>query len=125
MSAGGALRPLNHPGWVAVQAFRGLLAWCWIIGLLGTGSRLLNFNKKGLTYANEAVLPFYILHHSIILLAGCFIVQWSSGVGTKFFMIAISSFAIIMLIYEFLVRRFTVLRFLFGLKLNTSKVRRV
>jgi glucans biosynthesis protein C len=125
MSAGGALRPLNHAGWTAVQAFRGLLAWCWIIGLLGVGSRLLNFNRKPLAYANEAVLPFYILHHSIILLAGCFIVQWSSGVGTKFFMIAISSFAAIMLIYEFLVRRFTVLRFLFGLKPNTSKARSV
>ena len=125
MSAGGALRPLNHPGWVAVQAFRGLLAWCWIIGLLGTGSRLLNFNKKWLPYANEAVLPFYILHHSVILLVGCFVVRWSSGVGTKYFMIAAISFAIIMVVYELLIRRVKFLRFLFGMKPKRSKVKQV
>ena len=118
MSAGGALRPLSQSGWAAVQAFRGLLAWCWIIGLLGAGSRLLNFNNKTLAYANEAVLPFYILHHTVILLTGCFIVQWSSGVETKFFMIAAVSFAIIMAVYELLIRRVKLLRFMFGMKLK-------
>lgn len=118
MSDGGALRPLNHSGWAAVQAFRGLLAWCWIIGLLGVGAKSLNFNNKILNYANEAVLPFYILHHSVILLAGCFIVQLSSGVATKFFMIAAISLAVIMAVYELLVRRVKLLRFLFGMKLK-------
>ena len=121
MAAGGALRPLNHSGWAAVQAFRGLLAWCWIIGLLGAGSRLLNFNNKTLAYANEAVLPFYILHHSVILLAGCFIVRWSSGVETKFFMIAAVSLAVIMAVYELLIRRVKLLRFLFGMKLKICR----
>ena len=54
----GALLPLNQSLWVAAQALRGLLGWCWIIGLLGLGSRFLNFNNKFLGYANEAVLPF-------------------------------------------------------------------
>lgn len=121
MSAGGALRPLNHLGWTAVQVFRGLLAWCWIIGLLGAGSRLLNFNNKHLAYANEAVLPFYIIHHPVILLAGCFIVRWSSGVGTKFFTIAAVSFVITMAVYELLVRRVKLLRFLFGMKLKKQE----
>jgi glucan biosynthesis protein C len=116
MMAGGALRPLNHPGWVAVQAFRGLVGWCWIIGLLGTGSRLLNFNNEILSHANEAVLPFYILHHSVILLVGAYIVHLGRGIGTKFFMIAAVSMAIIMAVYELLVRRINVFRFLFGMK---------
>ena len=85
---------------------------------MGVGSRLLKFGNKALTYANEAVLPFYILHHSVILLAGCFIVQWSSGVGTKFFMIAAVSLAVIMTVYELLIRRVKLLRFLFGMKLQ-------
>jgi peptidoglycan/LPS O-acetylase OafA/YrhL len=116
MSAGGALRPLDHSGWVAVQAFRGLVGWCWIIGLLGTGSRLLNFSNKALAHANEAVLPFYILHHSVILLVGAYLVEWERGVGTKFFMIAALSMAIIMAVYELVVRRVNILRFLFGMK---------
>jgi len=112
----GAILPLNHSVWIAVQAFRGLLAWCWIIGLLGLGRRFLNFNNKFLGYANEAVLPFYILHHTIIYIIGFFIIQWSSGVGTKFFMISIASFVAIMAIYEILVRRVSILRILFGMR---------
>jgi glucan biosynthesis protein C len=116
ISAGGAFRPLDHSGWVAVQAFRGLVGWCWIIGLLGTGFRLLNFNNKILSHADEAVLPFYILHHSVILLVGAYVVQWGRDVATKFFMIAAVSMAIIMAVYELLVRRMNILRFLFGMK---------
>ncbi len=116
MSAGGALRPLERSGWVAVQAFRGLVGWCWIIGLLGIGSRLLNFNNKILSNVNEAVLPFYILHHSVILLVGAYVVKWDSGVGTKFFLLAALSMAIIMAANELLVRRVNILRLLFGMK---------
>jgi glucan biosynthesis protein C len=116
MTAEGALRPLHHAGWVSVQAFRGVLGWCWIIGLLGTGSRLLNFNNKILTRANEAVLPFYILHHSVILFVGAYVVKWGSGIGTKFFIIAAVSMTIIMAIYELVVRRIYILQFLFGMK---------
>ena len=112
----GALLPLNQSLWVAVQALRGLLGWCWIIGLLGLGHRFLNFNNKFLAYGNEGVLPFYIMHHSVIYIIGYYIIQWSGNIGSKFLIISITSFAIIMLIYEILIRRFSLLRFLFGMK---------
>ena len=116
----GALLPLNQSLWVAVQALRGLLAWCWIIGLLGLGHRFLNFNNKFLAHANEAVLPFYILHHTVIYIIGFYIIQWGSNVGSKFLIISIASFTIIMAIYEILIRRTNLLRFLFGMKLIQS-----
>ncbi|MFC2001585.1 acyltransferase family protein [Chloroflexota bacterium] len=111
-----ALLPLNQSWWVAVQALRGLLGWCWIIGLLGLGRRFLNFNLKFLTYANEAVLPFYILHHTVIYIIGYYVIQWNLGIAPKFFIIVIASFIAIMAIYELLVRRINVLRFLFGMR---------
>jgi hypothetical protein len=92
------------------------VGWCWIIGLLGTGSRLINVNNRILAHANEAVLPFYILHHSVILLVGAYVVKWGSGVETKFFVIAAVSMAIIMAVYELLIRRLNIIRFLFGMK---------
>jgi len=112
----GALLPLNQSLWVAVQALRGLLGWCWIIGLLGLGHRFLNFNNKFLSYGNEGVLPFYIMHHSVIYIIGYYIIPWSGNIGSKFLIISITSFAIIMVIYEILIRRFSLLRFLFGMK---------
>jgi len=112
----GALLPLNQSMWVTVQAFRGLIAWCWIIGLLGLGHRFLNFNNKFLAYANEAVLPFYILHHTVIYIIGYYVIQWDMNVGGKFLVISIASFTIIMAIYEMLIRHINLLRFLFGMK---------
>jgi len=113
----GALLPLNQSLWVAVQAFRGLIVWCWIIGLLGLGHRFLDFNSRFLGYANEAVLPFYILHHTVIYIIGFYVIQRSSDIGSNFLIISIASFAIIMAIYELLIRRMNSLRFLFGMKL--------
>ena len=112
--------PLNHSVWIAVQALRGLLGCCWIIGLLGLGRRFLNFNNKFLVYANEAVLPFYILHHTVIYIIGFYVVQWSSGVGTKFLMISIASFVAIMALYEILVRRVSIVRILFGMRIKND-----
>jgi glucan biosynthesis protein C len=114
----GASLPLNQSVWIAVQAFRGLLAWCWIIGLLGLGRRFLNFNNTFLVYANEAVLPFYILHHTVIYIIGFYVIQWSSGAGTKFIMISIASFVAIMALYEILVRRVSIVRILFGMRIK-------
>ncbi len=97
---------------------RGLCAWTWILGLVGVGSRFLNINNKFLGYASEAVLPFYILHQPIILIIGYFVVQWSVGIAVKYLFIVVAAFLAIMVIYELLIRRINVLRFLFGMKLK-------
>jgi hypothetical protein len=94
-----------------------LNTWCWLFAILGLGSRFLNHNNRLLSYANEAVLPFYILHQTIIISIGFYVVQWNSGVGIKYLTIATTSFVAIMLIYELLVRRIKGLRFLFGMRL--------
>ena len=95
---------------------RAFLSIAWIVLILGFGSKHLNFNRKILKYANEAVLPFYILHQAIILIVGFYVVQWSAGIGVKYLVIVVVSFALIMVIYEFAVRRVNVLRFLFGMR---------
>ena len=110
--------PDNATTWVGISVLRGLRAWCWIIAILGFGSRFLNFDNRFLGYATEAVLPFYILHQTVILIIGFFVVQWSMGIAPKYFIIASTSFVAIMAIYELLVRRINVLRFLFGMRLK-------
>lgn len=91
-------------------------SWSWIFAILGFGYQLLNRTDRFLTYANEAVLPFYILHQTVIIVIGYYVVQWNTGVGFKYLFITITSFMGIMLIYELLVRRINILRFLFGMR---------
>jgi peptidoglycan/LPS O-acetylase OafA/YrhL len=95
----------------------GLWSWSWVLAILGFGTRRLDFNKPILSYANEAVLPFYILHHPVLLSVGYFVVQWTIPAALKFAIIDAVSFVIIMALYEIAVRRFNVMRFLFGMKL--------
>ena len=76
----------------------------------------MNFATARLKYANEAVLPFYILHQTVLLCVGYFVVQWAIPDLLKWAIILLVSFPIIMLLYEFLVRRFNLMRFLFGMK---------
>ena len=95
---------------------RAFNTWSWLLAILGFGSRYLSFTSGRLKYLNEAELPFYILHQPVILIIGFFIVQWNAGILTKYAVIAACSFAVIMALYEILVRRIRVLRFLFGMK---------
>jgi surface polysaccharide O-acyltransferase-like enzyme len=102
---------------VLFQIVYGIGRWSWIVFVLSLGAKYLkNVNNKGLAYSSEAVLPFYILHHTIILCVGWFVIRWNIGILPKFLIIVIASFALIMVLYELLVKPFNVGRFLFGMR---------
>jgi len=94
----------------------GLSAWSWVLAVLGFSARRLNRPVPFLAYANEAVLPFYIMHQSVLLSVGYFMVKGSMPDGAKWLIIAAVSFVICAGLYELLVRRVGLLRFLFGMK---------
>jgi glucans biosynthesis protein C len=98
------------------QALIGLVSWSFILAVIGFGMKSLNFTNPFLAYSSEAVLPFYVLHQTVLLLVGYFVVQSNIPDPLKWGLIGISTFALIMVIYEYLIRRNNVLRFLFGMK---------
>jgi hypothetical protein len=80
----------------------------------------LNANHRVLTYANEAVLPFYLFHQTVILFVGFLVIRSNVGTFPKLLIVAVASFALVLALYELLVRRFNTTRFLFGLKPGTK-----
>jgi Acyltransferase family len=104
--------------YILSQFVQSVNAWCWFFTILSLASRFLTGTNRFLRYANEAVLPFYILHQTIIIVIGFYIVQWNTGIGLKYLVISSTSFIGIMAIYELLVRRFNIMRFLFGMRLK-------
>jgi hypothetical protein len=104
------------PRYVLIFSLFGLSAWCWILAMLGFGMRYLNTNAPWLRDANEAVLPFYVLHQSVLIYIGYFVVRWAVPDLAKWLIIVPTSFVIIVALYELLVRRVGALRFLFGMK---------
>ena len=103
----------GYVGMAFLNAFRG---WFWIIAIVGLANRFLNFSNRFVKYANEAVLPFYVLHQTIILGIGFHVVQWSVGIPAKYAIISSLSFAVTMAAYELLIRRVNVFRVLFGMR---------
>jgi glucan biosynthesis protein C len=104
-----------------------LATWGWVIGLFWLGGRFLNFTNRFLAHVNEMVLPFYILHQTIIVIIAYFVVQTGLAVPLKYSITAVVSFAVIVALYELIVRRIGVLRFLFGMrrKAVATKAQRV
>lgn len=99
-----------------VSLLRTFNSWVWVLAILGIGSRHLAFRNRLSKYANEAVLPFYILHQTVIVIIGFFILDWNAAVFAKYLILGTVSFIVILTIYEFLVKRLGFLRFLFGMK---------
>jgi len=93
-----------------------LTGWSWILAIFGFGMKRLNVRIPLLDYANEAVMPFYVFHQTILVIVGFFVVRWAIPDFAKWVIIILSAFVIIMALYESLVRRINLLRVLFGMK---------
>ena len=89
---------------------------CWLLAVLGYSRLLLNKSNKFLRYATDAVYPFYILHQSIMLSFGYHILQWRAGILPKFIAVVIVTFGGSLIVYELFIKRFNVMRVLFGIK---------
>ena len=96
--------------------------WICVLAIFGLGMQYLTARTPRLDYASEAVLPFYILHQTVLLTVGYFMLQWSIPDVLEWATVVVISFAVIMGIYEYFVRRNNALRFLFGMKPLPTKL---
>jgi len=95
---------------------QGLNAWCWVLAILGFGKRHLNVRTHFLDYASEGIYPFYILHQTVIVVVGFYVVQVEESILAKYLFVSTVSLLVSWGIYDLLVKPFPVVRFLFGMK---------
>lgn len=117
--AGDFVALFEHPshglGSVLFQFFWCVNAWAWLVFFLGSAKAYLNASNALLNYSSEAVLPFYILHKTVILVIAFSMAAMPINLYVKFVLLLIAAFVATMILYEFVVKRVTVLRFLVGL----------
>jgi len=98
-------------------ALRPLVAWSWVLALVGYGKKYLNRKHQVLDYLNQAVYPFYILHQTVIVVLVYYIVQTQNeSILSKYTYTVGMTFFVTVGIYHLLVRPFPLTRFLFGMK---------
>jgi glucans biosynthesis protein C len=100
-----------------------IFTWLWVMVFLGYGYRYLSFVNPLLVWAREASYPVYILHQTVIVAIGYYVIQCSWTPWTKYFVILVSSMSACFILYEGCVRRFAVLRLVFGMKVQSANYR--
>ena len=107
---------LSHPlSWLYL-ALLNANSWLWVLAIIGYGKRYIKTGGKLLTYSNSAVYPFYILHQTVIVVVGYYVVQTRDDAAFKYAFLLIACFLISVSIYHWYIRPFKVLRFTFGAK---------
>jgi peptidoglycan/LPS O-acetylase OafA/YrhL len=101
----------------------GIQIWAIILTAVGFAKHHLNVSHPWLTYLTPAVYPFYILHQTVIVTTGYYIVSWNLPIFLKLVLIIVVCFLVIGSLYHVVIRRFLLTRILFGLRLKVSKSR--
>jgi acyltransferase-like protein len=104
------------PGYVLYQMLRSMTTWSSMVFILYFGLRFLNSKNNVIEYANEAVLPFYVLHHPVVVVIAFYSIPWDISLGVKFYFVSTAALIATLVIYDLLIRRWNVTRVLFGLK---------
>jgi peptidoglycan/LPS O-acetylase OafA/YrhL len=118
---------------VTMRTFKGASGWFWVVAIMafaaGSGkqgqatrpaNRGATFLDRVGAYTAEAVLPFYVLHQTVIVTLGFYVVRWPINAVLKYLIICALSLAAILAIYDLGVRRTAATRFLFGMKPRTD-----
>jgi glucan biosynthesis protein C len=92
-----------------------IVSWSAVVFIVSLGAKYLNFTNRLLAYSNEAVLPFFLFHQTIILIVGWFVLPWDINNVAQYLIIAAVSFPLILILYEVFVRHIDFMRLLFGM----------
>ena len=94
-----------------------IIKWSWVATLVGFARCHFNFSNDFLDYCNGIVYPFFILHQTVTIIIGYYIIDWGMNGLFEFLAILIGTYVISLLIIETIINKSNILRMLFGLKL--------
>lgn len=93
-----------------------LVGWTLVTTLLGYGQVWFNKKSRLLQLCNEAIYPFYILHQTVIVVLGYYVIQLNTSVILKLSLLLFTSFPLILILYRLFILPFKLPRLLFGMK---------
>ena len=92
-----------------------VFTWTALMAFIGYGRRYLSFTNPLLRWARDASYPIYILHQTVIIAIGYWVIQQPWNAWTKYALVLLGTMAICVALYEG-IRRFSLTRLLFGMK---------
>ncbi|MFD9002504.1 acyltransferase family protein [Streptomyces sp. NPDC059582] len=116
---------------LVTRALFGAAGWCWVVALLGLLDRArarrpamprepkrepIVRRGRAAAYLAVAALPLYVLHQPVVVAFAYGVVGWPAPIVVKYTVIVTASLAVILVLYEFGVRRTRLTRSLFGMR---------
>lgn len=92
--------------------------WLWIVTIFGWGHHFLNHPSRRLSYATQAVYPWYILHQTIIIVIGVNLAKFSLGPVIEPVLVLGGTIVGCYVLNEFVIRRVRVLQPFFGVSVG-------
>ena len=117
---------VNNPAFLIVIYLIGtglwsFCVWCWLIAFLGYGRKYLNKENSFIRHFSEIALPYYILHQTVIIIIGFYVIQWEANILVKYLVITTAALFITLLGCE-LIKTNNITRFMFGMKVINKKI---
>lgn len=94
----------------------GLNSWALVLYLLYLGKRGLNRENAIWRYLNDVSLPFYLLHHPIVVVLAYYILQVRTSGTVQFVLLFVSSLVLTLATFHLLVQNNALLRRLMGIR---------
>ena len=114
----------DEPGF-ALDQFRTAIIylnrWCWILTMFAWGHHLVTRPSPALTYATEAIFPWYVLHQTITVVVGYNLAKLALGPVIEPMLVLGLTIGGCLVIYEYVIRRVPVLRPLFGVPYKSRR----
>jgi surface polysaccharide O-acyltransferase-like enzyme len=102
---------------VLIQEFRPVTMGLFdVLTLIGYAAGMLDQRSRALTYLTDAILPIYVVHQPIMLVAAYLMFPLSLPVFVEALLLVLVTGFGSLAVYEVLVRRWKIPRLLFGLK---------
>lgn len=96
----------------------GLYGGVALLSVIAFGARFLRQARPGLAYATDAILPIYLMHQTVLVVAADALVPLRLPLALELPMLTLVTVLLPLAIYHLFVRGFTPLRVLFGLRLK-------
>ena len=109
---------LGYQGQLQVPLYRlSIESSLWIYSVFAFGYKHLNKNSNTLKYLSQSAYPIYIIHMIFIYLASYFVFPLNINVHLKYLIVVVFLFIGSFAFYKLFIRRFALIRPLFGLNI--------
>lgn len=114
----------SFTGWVTesmfMRALHAITGCSWVLALIGFAQVVMEFKNRWMVVANEFVLPFYILHQTVIVLVVYFIWEYQFPLPL-YYSVTLSASMLVIVLCLFFINKQPWLRFLFGMRATSTR----